>query len=717
VRPAGRRPDAPFSALRGDERLDQASQLTSLAVLSVMVDREGSLWIGTTAGLDRLRDQPVHMVPALFDKGRVQVLPAPDGKIVAVTQDVLNRTSTLWHIVDGTPVLQPNPLGVQAMSRAPDGSLVLGGTGGIERYTAAGIQRIPLPPVPRDAPLRVQSIVAGNDDLWVTIASQGKWYYRDGQWSRAFTQDEPPTAIAPDAGGKVFFGYTGNRLAVADHAGMHDVPVAPGVDVGDIEYVHAGDVTFVSGTRGHGVVRNGRLETLRIATPDGLGATRDIVRAADGTLWLNTTTGLFRVSAADWKRTMDDPRVPLRGELFDALDGYVGGAPLSRLTGTLAAGSDGKVWVAGARGLAWIAPATLAPNPVAPDATILGVSASGRRLAPEGRVELGTGAQDVQIEYAAPSLRIPQRVHFRYRLAGTDWEDAGTRRTAFYRNLTPGDYTFEVVAINDSGIASAHPATLRLHVTPHITQTPWFYAACTVAVALLLALAHRWRMRRLARRIEEGFRMRVYERESIARSLHDTFLQSVQGLMFSMHALVMKLPADAAIRVEFEQLLQRAGQVVSEGRDEVRGLRGEYGSSDEFWTALLRDVTLAVPQARARVRLVDADALCRLCTHLRHDVYAIVRESVVNALRHTGGAVTVQIAAGPKHVAVSVADEGAGLGDYRNGKPGHFGIPGMRERAALIGARLDFIDPADGGARVVLTIPAAVAYGEEHKSA
>jgi signal transduction histidine kinase len=157
--------------------------------------------------------------------------------------------------------------------------------------------------------------------------------------------------------------------------------------------------------------------------------------------------------------------------------------------------------------------------------------------------------------------------------------------------------------------------------------------------------------------------------------------------------------------------------VVTEGRDEVRGLRSEYGSSDEFWSALLRDVTLVAPRARERVRLVDADALGRLCTHLRHDVYAIVREGVVNALRHTAGAVTVQITAGPKQVVVSVADEGAGLGANRHGKPGHFGIPGMRERATLIGARLDFIDGADGGARIVLTIPAAVAYGDEHKTA
>jgi signal transduction histidine kinase len=709
-----------FSGLQGDERFDQASQLTSLSVLSIMTDREGSVWIGTAAGLDRLRDQSVHMVRDLFDKGRTQALPGPDGSIVVLTLERLNGRFTLWRMVDGRPVAQANPLNARAMARAPDGSLVLAGSGGIERRTATGVQRIPLPPVevPPGTPINVKSIAAGNDELWATVIGQGTWRYLHGHWTRADAAVQRASVIVVDGAGRSWLGFAGSRLMVVDGAGVREIGPAPGVDLGDIDYIYPGAVPFVSGSRGYGVVRAGRLEAIGIAAPGGLGPAAGVAVGPDGDYWLNASTGLFRVAARDWARTLNDPRVPLQGESFDALDGYVGGAETTWLKDTVAADRSGRLWLAGERGLAWIAPRARNANPVAPEVEILGLTSAGRRHAPEGTIELGTDARDVEIDYAAPSLRMPQRVRFRYRMAGADtgWEDAGARRTAFYRNLAPGDYAFEVIAINESGVASSRPATLRIHVTPRLTETPWFYAACAAAGALLLALAHRWRTYRLAQRIEESFRIRVHERESIARSLHDTFLQSVQGLMFSMHALVMKLPPRAAVRVEFDHLLQRIGQVVTEGRDEVRGLRSEFATSAEFWAALMRDLALVAPGARARVRLVEPEALDRLVSHLQHDVYAIVREAVANALRHTGGAVTVRIAAAPKNVVVSVADEGKGIGAFRHGKAGHFGVQGMRERAALIGAKLELADATGGGARMTLTIPAALAYGDAQRA-
>lgn len=700
-----------FSGLATRERFDSAPQLTSLTVWAVMTDREGSVWIGTAAGLDRLRDQSVHMVRGLFDLGRAQALPHPDGGIVVLLAERLNGRFTLWRMDGDQPVAQPNPLNARTMARAPDGSLVLAGDGGIERLTGTGTERIPLPPVDAaaGAPVRFRSIAAGNAELWAVLTGQGTWRYRAGAWTRVAPADRDPTAIALDGAGRVYLGMPGGGLRIVDGARERVISDAPGAGIGNVSYVRPGAETIVSGSRGYGVVRGDRI--VAIAVPDGIGPSHGILAASDGSVWMNTTTGLLHVPARDWARTLHDPRVPLAGTLFDALDGYVGGAETNWIKDALAAGRDGRLWLAGVRGLAWIQPSALQPNRIAPDVEILGVDAAGRRHAPTGMLDLGRGTQDVRIDYGAPSLRMPQRVRFRHRLLGAGnagWEDAGTSRTASYRNLGPGDYTFEVAAVNESGVASSRPAVLRLHVAPRLTQTPWFYTACVLAGALALALAYRWRTRRLAQRMEESFRIRVHEREAIARALHDTFLQSVQGMMFSMHAQVMKLP-DGPERAGFEQMLQRVGQVLTEGRDEVRGLRSAFDSGAAFRDALLRDVALAAPHAEARVRVAGVAALDRLRTQLQHDVYAIVREAVVNALRHTAGAVVVRVDAGTKGFVLTVADEGRGFGAHAAGKPGHYGLRGMRERATLIGARLALAD-AGGGARVTLTIPAGLAY-------
>ena len=711
MRPGERRGRDAFDGLAAGEHLDRPEQLTSLTVWAVMTDREGSLWVGTSAGLDRLRDQSVHMVPTLFDKGRVQALPHPDGGVVALAVERLNGTFTLWRMDGSRPVAQPNPLNARTMARAPDGSLVLAGSGGVERQTATGTERIPLPPVelPPGTSIKFSRIAAGNDEIMAIVFGQGTWRYRGGRWECVAPAGRDPGAIAFDGAGRLYLGRPEGGLRIVDGARVRDIAAAPGVDIGAIGYVMPGKDIVVVGSHGYGVVRGDRIDA--IAVPDGLGPSYGIAVLPDGDAWVNATTGLLHVRARDWARTMGDPRVPLEGELFDALDGYVGGAEAAWIWETVAAAPDGRLWLTGERGLAWTQPSALKPNRIAPDVEILGLDAAGRRHAPVGTIELGTGAQDVRIGYTAPSLRMSQRVRFRHRLLGAGdgaWEHAGTSRTVSYRNLAPGDYTFEVVAINESGVASSRPAVLRIHVTPRLTQTPWFYAACALAGALLLALAHRWRTRRLARRMEESFRIRVHEREAIARSLHDTFLQSVQGMMFSMHAQVMKLP-DGPERAGFEQMLQRVGQVLTEGRDEVRGLRSAFDSGAAFWDALLRDVALAVPHGDARVRIVGAAALDRLRTQLQHDVYAIVREAVANALRHTAGGVTVQAAADARGFALDVVDEGPGFGAHAGGKPGHYGLQGMRERAALIGAKLELAD-VSGGARVTLTIPAGLAY-------
>jgi signal transduction histidine kinase/ligand-binding sensor domain-containing protein len=720
------RPDAwqntqGFDAMSSREQLAGKEQLTGMTILSLLEDREGNVWIGTTGGLDRLRDQPVHMVKELFDLGAVQAQPHPGSDTLVLATQRLNGELTLWSMSGGRLVSLPNPLNARKIARAPDGSVVLAGSGGIERRYADRSVAIPLPPVSL-APgntIRFRVLAAGNEDVWAELTGYGTWHFQDGQWTRLAAAAATAEAMAIDKAGRTYISYGANRLHLTGGGTETDIQAAAGVDVGEIRFIHTDGEVIVSGTRGNGIVRNGHIESIQFSLADGVGAISGIANGPDGTYWVNASRGLLRIRADDWQRTMRDPRIPLRGELFDALDGYTGGGETIWLTDTLFFSPDGKLWAAGERGLGWLDPASLKQNPVSANVEILELTSSGRRFSPHAPIELGTGQQDVQIAYAAPSLRMPQRVRFRYRMLGLDdkWEEAGARRTAYYSKLAPGSYTFEILALNESGLPSTEISRLHFEIAPRLTQTWWFYSICAVLAASLLFSIYRLRMRHLAARLEERFNIRASERESVARALHDTFLQSLQGLLFSMQAVVTKLPPDTAPRREFESLLERARTVLVEGRDEVQGLRSEFGSGTAFWEALMRDVDMIAANGHERVRLKGAAEVERLHRRLHHNVYAIVREAVFNALRHTDGLVSVHVATNAKHFVLSVTDHGNGLGIFRNGKPGHFGLPGMAEHAAQIGAKLQLIDGDGRGTKVVLLIPVALAFAEADKPA
>jgi Y_Y_Y domain/Histidine kinase len=129
------------------------------------------------------------------------------------------------------------------------------------------------------------------------------------------------------------------------------------------------------------------------------------------------------------------------------------------------------------------------------------------------------------------SVSVPERVRFRYRLNGydKDWQDAGTRREASYTRLGPGRYRFHVIAANNDGVWNTQGASVDLIVPPAFFQTAWFRALCALAAGSLLWILYRLRLRHVAFEIHSRLEDRLAERERIARELHDTLLQGIQG--------------------------------------------------------------------------------------------------------------------------------------------------------------------------------------------
>src|SRR5262249_13811756 len=153
--------------------------------------------------------------------------------------------------------------------------------------------------------------------------------------------------------------------------------------------------------------------------------------------------------------------------------------------------------------------------------------------AANGQIRLPALTRDLEIDYTALSLVVPEKMRFRYLLEGhdRDWQDAGNRRQVFYNDLPPRNYRFRVIASNNSGVWNETGASLDFAIAPAYYQTTWFRLSMVATFLLLLAGLHQLRLRRVARQVEVRMEERVNERTRIARDLHDTLLQSFQGLL------------------------------------------------------------------------------------------------------------------------------------------------------------------------------------------
>jgi PAS domain S-box-containing protein len=214
-------------------------------------------------------------------------------------------------------------------------------------------------------------------------------------------------------------------------------------------------------------------------------------------LWLYAECGLIKIKSDDLQRWRDHPDQKINFDWFDAYDGAQPYIPPFSPVATRS--NDGRLWFANGTAAQMIDPDGLLRNPIPPPVHIEDVIADRKTYSPESGLRLRALTRDLEIDYTALSFVVPQKVHFQYKLEGydRDWQDAGTRRQAFYSNLPPRRYTFRVKASNKSGVWNEAGASLDFFVAPAYYQTNWFRFVCLAACIALLWALHRWRVHRL----------------------------------------------------------------------------------------------------------------------------------------------------------------------------------------------------------------------------
>lgn len=704
----------------GDDSIESFTHLNGLTanyVWPILKDREGNVWIGTSAGLDRFRVSPFvksHFPPGAHDFALVA---DRDGGIWAGTtnRELMRLTGTTLTRLPQVPPF------VTCAYRDTDGSLLFGARHGLWQSRDHKLTR--LTDLPDNSVDRsVQAMVRDRSGaLWVSFRSpQGLTKFTGGHWAPVNLTEAPenssPNAMIADASGALWLGYSGNVVLRIDGERVRRFSSGDGLNLGNVfSMQQTRDALWMGGVRGLAYFDGRAFHNLQAEEGTPLRNITAIMEAADGSLWVHAVPGVFHISAGEVRQALADPTYRVRYRTFDFLDGLPGRPTLLFPQPTAIAGNDGRLWFATSDGVAWIDPGQVGYNPIAPSVTIRALHANGVSYPIGANLTLPKHTDSLQIDYAALSLSVPQRTRYRYKLEGLDrgWQDPGQRRVAIYTNLDPGQYRFRVIAANNDGVWNEAGATLDFYIAPAFTQTYWFIALCVLVAGTLLFIAYLVRMRNVAARIKGRLEERISERERIARELHDTLLQGVQGVILRFQAAIDRIPEDEPAHQALSKALDRADDVLVEGRDRVNDLRS---------TAPAVDLPTVVEQAGeefardypAQFQMTVTGTPRALHPVVRDEVYAIVREALANAFRHAQASnIEAEIVYDRRELRLHVRDDGRGIDNTilaAGGRREHWGLIGMRERARQIRAHFQLWSRPGAGAEIELRIPALLAY-------
>ncbi|WP_161989052.1 sensor histidine kinase [Sphingomonas glacialis] len=697
------------------ERFATTDGLSSNSALPIFEDREGTIWVGTVRGLDRFRATNVAVEQHLP--------PTTEGHLTAVdhrgTIYVLDSNNLYRMHADGSPErLLTNLKGPQTLCESNDGTMWL--TTYDEMYKSTGGPFTHVPRVGGTHNSYLDCVADPHGGLWFMRVANGFLHYaRDG----TTTDYPPPSGVKSEGPNIVTFDRQGRMIASMGHSSLvridslrihplWNVKVDPKRRIVSL-YQGARDL-LIGTAGGLARMRDDHIAQLGARFP-WLQSATGIVETPQGDTWLFAKKGVARVRTAALAQAFETKSAVLPHELFDFRDGLDGVSRVGESPSSVLRAADGKLWFRAEDNLFVIDPARLVRNTLPPPVSISAILYSGHRIRDPQNVSLPKATSAVQINYSALSLAVPERVQFRYRLEGVDadWVDPGSRRQAFYSNLKPGTYHFRVIASNNDGIWNRTGASLEFTIPPTFLQSWWFVALCILTMIIFLWFFYQMRLRQIAARVRAGMEVRLAERERIARELHDTMLQGIQGVIMRFQSVADKVPEDGQVKGLLEDALDRADAMLVDGRERVLQLRSEGGEDDleKVFSDLGTRSTLDRPMDFKVTVLGHPRALEPA---VREETARIGDQAIANAFQHSGGsAVRVIISYSEDALGVTVSDNGVGMPDGRDKTAiaeGHFGVLGMRERAERIGATLNLFARRAGGTEMTLNVPARLAY-------
>lgn len=689
---------------------------------AIFEDRDGNMWFGTNgAGLIRLRNR------------LVRIFTQADG----LWNDVV---STVFTTRDGTLWVGEN--------------IATGGKcGGLARFDGQrfhtyedtnGLTNTCVTSLAQDT----------KGDLWVGTYNGGVFRFRDGK----FTQYSEAQGLASSAVLEVLAARDGSVWLVTlaglsrmqggkfrsytIHDGLSELTTLS-VYQDRTGTVWAGSVHTLDRLQGERFVNVARLNEasyIRVAGGDRLGnlyvscGSKGVARLVGGRLtalvpeiagfqmvavqrdlWFTGRFGIQRVNSdqlRNWNPQRDGPLDYVTFGLADGLKSMETGSGVPNITAT----PDRKVWVATRNGLAMVDTIHLPQSTAKPMTYVEQITIDRRKQSPGSELVLPPGSHRVELDFDTIELTSPERTRIQYRLDGVDneWVDAETTRTALYQDIPLGRHKFRVRATNRDGVWDREGIAYWITQEPHYYETNLFRVALVASGLLLVVAFYQLRLRQAAARLNAQLEGRLTERERIAHELHDTLLQSFQGVMLRFQTVDDLLPArPAAAKQQLEKALERADHAIAEGREAIQDIRSSTVVGNDLAQAMtaLGDELGSLDSAEFRVMVEGPPR--NLQPVLRDEIYCITREAMRNAFRHAHAhRIEAEITYGEKLLRLRIRDDGRGMDPAiaQEGRADHYGLPGMRERAKRIGAQLSVWSGAGQGTEIELSVPGKIAY-------
>jgi signal transduction histidine kinase/ligand-binding sensor domain-containing protein len=759
------------------EHFRSSDGLSGDAVAGLFQDREGNIWIATSRGIDNFHDLRVTSFSTRQGLSSDQVnsvLASRDGTVWigsynlgflrsgkissiqpgnglpgrAVTSLLEDRAGRLWvgidqelsvyeqgkfrkiHTPDGSPLG-----GVRAMTEDVDGSIWVVTSNANETRRLLRIQDLRIREEISSPQLTATNTLASDPHggVWLGLISGGLARYRNGQ-TEFFSINHSP----------------------------RDGPVH-GLLVNSDASVLAATPSGVVGWR------NGRVQRLTVRNGLPCDVIYALISDRTSTLWLYAACGLIAISNAELQRWWESPDVTVRSSLLDVFDGA---QPMSTPFRPNASQSpDGRLWFANESVVQMIDPAHLDGNPIPPPVRIEQVTADRKTYwqnfsddASSSHPRLPPLVRDLTIDYTALSLVAPEKVHFRFKLEGQDrdWREVVNDRQVEYTNLGPGSYRFRVTACNNSGVWNEAGTFLDFSVAPAYYQTTWFRLSCVAALAVLLWMLYKMRVRSIQLRAEQlalintKLEAQIAERKQAEEALrqaqadltHATRVSSMGELTASL-AHEVKQPIAAAItnantclrwlsrdQPDLEEARAAAARIVQDGRrasEIINRVRLLFEKD-----TLQREVVDLNEVIRETMLLLYSEATkfaVFVRTELAADLPQVMGDRVqlqqvlmnlmmnsIDAMKDVDGTreLTIQSQRGGENgeVLISVSDTGAGLPPQQADKlfnaffttKTHGTGMGLRISRSIVeshGGRLWAADNSPRGATFQFTLPAA----------